>query len=327
MGLSDHFSRKINYLRLSITDRCNLRCTYCMPEEGVCKIDHQDVLSFEELFRVAKASIELGIEKIRITGGEPLVRKGVVPFVERLSTLVGLKELVLTTNGILLEEMAQDLKNAGIQRVNISLDSLNPGVFKKITRGGDLSRVLAGIRQADRIGLPVKLNMVVMRGVNDGEIEDFLGLTSRRPYSIRFIEYMSSGHEADWKQSVVSGQEIMERIKAKYLYQKLDKSKKRLSGPSQDYRLKGALGTFGIITPVFGHFCENCNRIRVSVDGTGRGCLFSDQKVDLKKSLKGLDDAGLYNDLLQVVSGKPAGLQRIWGDEAQEPLVMSAIGG
>lgn len=190
MGLIDTSGRRINYLRLSVTDRCNLRCSYCMPEKGVPKVTHGDILRYEDLLRVAQAAVSLGIEKIRVTGGEPLVRLGISGFLARLAAIPGLRQLVLTTNGVLLEEMAEELRASGVQRLNVSLDSLRPETFGRVTRCGDVSRVWAGIEAAERAGFPLKLNMVVMRGVNDEELADFAALTLEKPYAVRFIECM-----------------------------------------------------------------------------------------------------------------------------------------
>src|SRR6266702_5461601 len=185
MELIDYYGRKINYLRLSVTDRCNMLCVYCMPANGIPLLAHDDILSYEALYSIAKTAVASGIEKIRVTGGEPLVRKGIIPFLTRLSSIPGLRQLVLTTNGLQLREMAESLRQAGVQRLNISLDSLRPEVFADITRGGDVHRVMAGIAAAERAGFPLKINMVVMRGINDQEILDFAALTLDRPLTIR----------------------------------------------------------------------------------------------------------------------------------------------
>lgn len=325
MKLVDNFGRKINYLRLSVTDRCNMRCRYCMPEEGVEKFTHQDILSYEELHRIALAAVALGIEKIRVTGGEPLVRRGIVPFLAGLASIPGLKQLVLTSNGMLLEEMAGDLRAAGVQRLNISLDSLDPARFSTITRVGDLSRVLAGIAAADRAGFPVKINMVVMRGVNDAEIESIASLAIDRPYAVRFIEYMPSSREERWQSLAFSGREIMERLSARFPLQPIAHAE--LAGPAKEYRIAGAAGTLGIITPVTGHFCGDCNRIRVTSTGKAKSCLFSDHEYDLKPFL-GEGDAPLLEDALRaIVAGKPGKHQMCSESANHTPFAMSSIGG
>jgi len=325
MKLVDSFGRKINYLRLSVTDRCNMRCSYCMPEEGVEKFAHQEILSYEELDRVARAAVAIGIEKIRVTGGEPLVRRGIVPFLKGLSSIPGLRQLVVTSNGLMLEEMALDLRKAGVQRLNISLDSLDPARFGEITRTGDLKRVLAGIAAADRAGFPVKINMVVMRGVNDDEIDAIASLAVDRPYAVRFIEYMPSSREDRWQSLVVPGQEILERLSARFRLQPVLRCE--LAGPAREYRMPGALGTLGIITPVTGHFCGACNRIRVTSTGEARSCLFSDDELDLKPFLGEGDARSLEDALRRVVLGKPGRHQLSAQSASHTPFNMSAIGG
>ncbi|NVN90167.1 MAG: GTP 3',8-cyclase MoaA [Desulfuromonadales bacterium] len=304
MNLTDSLGRKINYLRLSITDRCNMRCFYCMPSVGVVDKGHKAVLSYEELLLIAEVAVGLGIEKIRVTGGEPLVRVGVVDFLQRLAAIPGLQHLALTTNGFLLEEMAADLFRAGVQRLNVSLDSLNGDTFRKITRGGDLRKVLAGLEAAERVGFPLpKINVVTMRGVNDAEILDFAELTLSRGNSVRFIEYMPAIKENGWQRYCISGNEILERIATKFTLEEVDKG--IFSGPSRDYRIPGAQGTIGIITAVSGHFCSECNRIRVTSTGQAKGCLFADAKTDLMQWLRPPDREGLERVLKEVVMTKP----------------------
>lgn len=304
MNLTDSLGRKINYLRLSITDRCNMRCFYCMPSVGVVDKGHKAVLSYEELLLIAEVAVGLGIEKIRVTGGEPLVRVGVVDFLRRLAAIPGLQHLALTTNGLLLEEMADDLFRAGVQRLNVSLDSLNADTFRKITRGGDLRTVLAGLEAAERVGFPhPKLNVVAMRGVNDAEILDFADLTLTRGNSVRFIEYMPAIKENGWQRYCISGSEILDQIATKYDLEEVDKG--IFSGPSRDYRIPGAQGTIGIITAVSGHFCSECNRIRVTSTGQAKGCLFADAKTDLMQWLRPPDREGLERVLKEVVMTKP----------------------
>ena len=304
MKLTDSHGRQINYLRLSVTDRCNMRCFYCMPKEGIVKTGHDAILSYEELLLIAEAAVGLGIEKIRITGGEPLVRAGIVPFLERLSRIGGLRHLALTTNGLLLGEMAADLHRAGVQRLNVSLDSLDPQTFASITRGGDLKKVLAGLDAAVDAGFPPpKINCVIMRGVNDAEILDFANMTLERGNPVRFIEYMPVVREDGWQRYCISGDEILDRIARHYSLEHLDKG--LYSGPSRDFRIPGARGTIGIITAVSGHFCSNCNRIRVTSTGQAKGCLFSDQKTDLIPFLRPPDREGLSAALKRIVATKP----------------------
>jgi cyclic pyranopterin phosphate synthase len=321
----DTYGRKINYLRLSVTDRCNLRCRYCMPEDGIPLLPQGGILTYEELFLVARTAVSLGIEKIRVTGGEPLIRKGILDFLSRLAGIPGLRQLVLTTNGLLLNEMAGPLKAAGIQRLNISIDSLVPENFRRITRGGDVSRVLSGIAAAEAAGFPIKLNMVVMRGVNDHEVVDFAALTLDKPYAVRFIEFMPSGADADWQSRVVPGREILDRVSKRFGFAEIGRGE--LAGPAKDYRIRGAAGTIGVITPVTGHFCDGCNRIRVTASGMARGCLFSETETDLKPILRGNDPSELEKILLRIVGTKP-GKHRLCEEPAgPSPLGMSRVGG
>ncbi|HEY6008208.1 MAG TPA: GTP 3',8-cyclase MoaA [Geobacteraceae bacterium] len=326
MELIDSFGRKINYLRLSVTDRCNMRCVYCMPAGGIPLGSHDDILSYEELLAVARAAVATGIEKIRVTGGEPLVRRGIVPFLAQLAALPGLHQLVLTTNGLHLEEMAEDLRRAGVQRLNISLDSLRPETFAAITRGASLQRVLAGIEAAERAGFPTKINMVVMRGVNDDELLDFAALTLERHLTVRFIEYMPAIQAENWEDRIVPGETMLAELGRRFRLVPLERD--GLAGPARVYRIAGAAGTVGVITPVSGHFCGECNRIRVTAAGRARGCLFADTSLDLKPLLAAGDEAGLTEALRAIVTGKP-GRHSLAAPEEQQhtPFAMSAIGG
>jgi cyclic pyranopterin phosphate synthase len=269
--------------------------------------------------------VTLGIEKIRVTGGEPLIRKGIPGFLSRLSGIPGLRQLVLTTNGLLLEEMAEELRSAGVQRLNISLDSLQPEAFASITRGGDLSRVLAGIAAAERCGFPVKINMVVMRGVNDAEIVDFASLAIHKPYTVRFIEYMPVFKEKNWQSLIVPGQEILDRIRERYTFIPVDRGE--LSGPAREYRINEGAGAFGVIAPITGHFCEKCNRIRVTSTGIARGCLLSNTETDLKPYVRTFDFHGLHEALRRIVTNKP-GMHQISVRQADHsPFSMARVGG
>ncbi len=326
MQLTDSLGRNINYLRLSVTDRCNMRCFYCMPKEGIVKKGHEAVLSYEELQMIAEAAVSLGIEKIRITGGEPLVRAGIVKFLEKLAGIPGLRHLALTTNGLLLSEMAADLYRIGVQRLNVSLDSLNTRTFSDITRGGDLGRVLAGLDAAERAGFPPpKINVVIMRGVNDSEILDFAEMTRQRGNSVRFIEYMPVVMDDGWQRYCISGDEILQRIEDKYTLEQIDKGE--YAGPSRDFRISGARGSLGIITAVSGHFCSECNRIRVTSTGQAKGCLFSDQKTDLRPFLRPADREGLIKVLRTIVSTKPERHGISSDGYAHKNFTMAQVGG
>ncbi|MSN25270.1 MAG: GTP 3',8-cyclase MoaA [Geobacter sp.] len=326
MQLTDSIGRNINYLRLSVTDRCNMRCFYCMPKEGIVKKGHEAVLSYEELQLIAEAAVGLGIEKIRITGGEPLVRSGIVGFLERLAGIRGLRHLALTTNGLLLDEMAADLYRVGVQRLNVSLDSLNPQTFSDVTRGGELKRVLAGLDAAEKAGFPPpKINVVIMRGVNDAEILDFAEMTRRRGNSVRFIEYMPVVKEDGWQRYCISGDEILQRIAERYTLEQIDKGK--YAGPSRDFRISGALGSIGIITAVSGHFCSECNRIRVTSTGQAKGCLFSDERTDLLPFLRPPDHEKLSQALRGIVSSKPERHGISCDGYAHQNFTMAQVGG
>ena len=286
--MRDSFGREINYLRISLTDRCNLRCSYCMPEQGIVnKTEHDEILSLEEVYRIAKAFAKLGVSKIRLTGGEPLVRKGIVELVERLSKLDGVTDLAMTTNGLLLKDMAGPLKDAGLGRVNISLDTLDKSKYKEITRGGDLKKVLEGIEEARRVGLtPIKINTVLIGGFNDNEIMDFINMTQKENIDVRFIELMPIGEAADWvTKNFISNNKVIERAKALIPVNRDD-----VSSPATYYKLPGAKGKVGIINPISCKFCEYCNRVRLTSTGKLKLCLHSNKEIDLKKYLHS-DDA------------------------------------
>lgn len=325
MSLQDSFGRKINYLRLSVTDRCNMRCRYCMPASGVSKLDHRDVLSYEQLFLFAESAVSLGVEKIRVTGGEPLVRKGIIPFLNKLSQIPNLKQLVLTTNGLLLPEMVGQLKEAGVQRLNISLDSLHPDTFAKITRLDQFFQVMDGISAAERIGLPIKINMVVMRGVNDHELIDFAEMTMNKNCSVRFIEYMPVIQEENWQSMVVPGNEILNRLGEHYSFSPVVQGE--LSGPAREYKIAGAEGTFGVITALSGHFCQDCNRIRMTATGKLRNCLFADSEYDMKSLLAGRDADVVRSALKRIVENKPAEHNLSTENADHTAFTMAGIGG
>ena len=326
MQLIDPFGRKINYLRLSITDRCNLRCLYCMPAEGIAKLRHDDVLSYEQLLQVARAAVAIGVEKIRITGGEPLARKGVIPFLEQLAEIPGLQRLVLTTNGILLPPVAVELRRIGIESLNISLDSLRSETFHHITRGGDLQQVLAGIAAAEKAGFQyVKINVVVMRGINDDEVPDFAAMTIDKPYKVRFIEYMPTLKQGNWQEMCVPGDELLSRLSERYELEPAQAEP--MAGPASYRRIKGAAGMIGIITPVSCHFCRECNRIRVTSTGVAKSCLFSRDTTDLKPILETGDQAGLQEALRRVVTAKPDRHQLDASHEPDHQVPMSQVGG
>jgi len=279
----DSFGRSINYLRISLTDRCNLRCQYCMPEKGLKnKVTHKDILTIEEVYHLIKEFVDLGIDKIRFTGGEPLIRKGIIDLIEKVNTLEGVKDLTITTNGLLLKDMAKSLKKAGIHRVNISLDTLNKDKYSEITRGGDLSRVLEGIEEGIRVGLtPIKINTVLIGGFNENEIEDLVNLT-RRGIDVRFIELMPIGEAMYFaKDKFVSNSRVLETIRDLVPVEREDKS-----SPAVYYKLPDAKGRVGIINPVSCKFCDNCNRVRLTSTGKLKTCLHSNKEIDLKAAIR-----------------------------------------
>ncbi|MBU2534815.1 MAG: GTP 3',8-cyclase MoaA [Chloroflexi bacterium] len=302
-GLSDSFQRPIDYLRISVTDRCNLRCVYCMPTEGIDLLAHEDILSYEEIYRVATAAAELGINKVRITGGEPLVRIGLSSLVGMLAQIEAIDDIALTTNGILLARYADELKAAGLRRVNISLDTLKPDKFRLITRGGDLDDVLEGIEAANTAGLnPIKINAVVMAGSNDDELLDFARKTVDEGWHVRFIEHMPFNSEMA-SSSFVSVNEVRERLAS---LGELEPCTFKGNGPAKYYRLPQAKGTIGFITPISEHFCFHCNRLRLTADGRLRPCLLSEQEIDLRQPLRqGISAEELKKLIKRAVDSKP----------------------
>ncbi len=325
-GLQDTHRRVINYLRISVTDRCNLRCVYCMPEIGVSALRHQDILTYEEILRVARLAAELGIRKIRITGGEPLVRRDVVGFLGRLARLPSLEDLSLTTNGLLLGPMARDLRKAGLRRVNVSLDTLRPEVFERITRRPGLQQVLAGLEAARAAGLsPIKVNVVALRGLNDGEILEFAAFAREGGYEVRFIEFMPSSADAWSAGGFLPASEILETLRSRYALVPVEE--RSSVGPSRTYRLNGG-GTVGIISPLTEHFCGRCNRLRLTASGSLRSCLFSDREIDLRPILRSQSgDPGLTEAIRRAVHEKPRSHTLLEEDRHKCGLTMSRVGG
>jgi len=332
LRMIDQHNRDINYLRVSVTDRCNLRCKYCMPKEGLSHIGHNDILRYEEILRVVRGGVRMGISKVRITGGEPLVRLGIVDFVARLKSIPGLMDISLTTNGILLEQFAADLFAAGMKRINVSVDSLSNEKYAGITRGGNLNKVLAGIREADRIGFaPIKINTVAIKGFNDDEILSFAEHTIDKPYQIRFIELMPLGLAgSDNNGKYLSNDRVMDIIRQIYPLETVNGSGGKSDGPASLYRIAGGRGTIGFISPMSHHFCHACNRLRLTADGHLRACLLLDEEVDLKKPLRdGCSDRDLEVLISQAVAKKPLGHTMIKDERHLRKCVkeMATIGG
>lgn len=304
----DAYSRKIDYLRISVTDRCNLRCVYCMPPEGIDLAGARNILRYEEILRVADIACANGVTSIRITGGEPLVRKGIVDFIASLSAIPKLEDLSLTTNGVLLKEHASALKAAGLKRVNVSLDTMSRERFKKITRADNLKQVIEGIEEAQKVGLtPVKINMVAIKGFNDDEVADFARLSKSYPYHVRYIEYMPFDTSEGWQRDKC--------ISAKELKKIIERDVEPLvpvaantggAGPAKRFRFKDAPGEVGFISPVSEHFCGSCNRLRLTSDGKLRLCLFSDTEIDIRTPLRdGSPDEAIRDILFRAAFEKP----------------------
>lgn len=323
-GILDSFGRSINYLRISVTDRCNLRCIYCMPPEGVPQMPHSEILSYEEVRTVVRAAAELGINRIRLTGGEPLVRAELSKLIKMISQIEGIQELSLTTNGTFLKNYALELKQAGLSRVNVSLDTLKADKFQYITRLGKLKDVLEGIEAAKEAGFePVKINTVVMRGINDDEILDFAKMTYKDGWHVRFIELMPFKGVAEFVPSIELRQHIS-------LLGKLEPSASITgNGPAMYYRLAGAKGTIGFISPLTEtSFCARCNRMRLTPDGRLRPCLLGEDEIDLKMPLRNnASTEELKRLILKAVASKPEHHHLEGGNVRLVKRKMSQIGG
>ena len=287
MMLIDTYKRPLKDLRISVTDRCNFRCTYCMPLDEYEWIDKKEILTFEEIARLAKLSIEFGVEKIRLTGGEPLVRQDLPVLIEKLAALEGVEDLCLTTNGALLSERIHALKDAGLRRINVSVDSLDPDKFKRMTKRGDLNKVLEGIFAAKQAGLAsIKLNAVVERGVNDDDIIPLVEFAREHGFVMRFIEYMDVGNANNWTSAkLVSKKEIINKIHARYPLREVGRDQG--SAPSVDYEFVDGGGDIGVIASVTEPFCASCTRLRLTADGKFVTCLFSQLGHDVKALLRG----------------------------------------
>lgn len=284
--LVDNFGRAHTYLRISVTDRCNLRCRYCMPSEGVELFERREVLTFDEIERLSGIFVRLGVKKIRITGGEPLVRRDIENLCKRLSSLPGLETLALTTNGVLLEEKALALREAGITQVNISLDTLHPERFENITLRNQFNATIRGIETALQVGFPlVKINTVVMKGFNEDELLDFVEFAKALSLNIRFIEYMPFLGNGWSEVRLMPYVEMKTIIEAKHSLVPL-KQKETVPGPAKDFRIQGCNASIGFITTMSDHFCGDCNRLRLTADGKLRNCLFSPERFDLKRLLR-----------------------------------------
>ena len=326
-SMTDPFGRRITYVRVSVTDRCNLKCVYCIPD-GMEWVERADILSYEELHRLVALLIAMGVRKVRITGGEPTVRRNLPEFVRMLRSIAGLEEISLSTNALLLGPMAAELREAGLDRVNISLDSLETERFRTITRGGDLGKVLEGISAAEANGLhPIKINVVAMRGVNDDEIEDFARITRERPWHVRFIEMMPLlGNAADQAMRFLSSDDIYARLSA--IDALVPDAPPTGSGPATYFRYAGAPGSIGFITPLSHNFCERCNRVRLTARGHLRLCLFGDDETDLRTPLRsGATDAEIEAIVRSALHVKPERHHLERGASASQLIALSQTGG
>ena len=293
----DRLGRNITYLRISVTDKCNLRCRYCMPEEGVCKRDHADMMTEDEFITAVEAAAALGITKLRITGGEPLVKRNIVSICRRAAAVAGIREVCLTTNGILLPQMAKELKEAGVKRLNLSLDTLDPEKYAYITRIGQLDAFRAGLEAALEAGFEkVKINAVLIGGFNDDEIVQLAALTKEHPVDVRFIEMMPMYDSGDFdEKAFIPYTKVLEHLPDAVPVE-------QDGGVAKLYRLPGAKGNIGLISPVSAHFCGDCNRIRLTADGKLKPCLHSADEY----SLKGLTPDGMKRVLEEAIWNKPA---------------------
>ncbi len=326
----DEFGRDINYLRISVTDRCNLRCVYCMPKDGVQWQRLEDQLTVDEIVRVVEAAARGGVQRVRLTGGEPLVHPHIVEIVRRIAAIPGIEDLSLTTNAMLLERLAAPLAQAGLRRINVSLDTLDAGKFKSMTRGGDIARVWKGLAAAERAGLaPLKLNTVIVRGLNDDELGPLARLTIENEWHLRFIELMPIGNVQDWGAGfpAVDGRYMpVQDMHAALAGFGLEAAPGPAgNGPARTYRIPGALGTVGFISPLGEHFCQGCNRLRLTSDGKLRPCLALPVEVSLREALR----AGQPLDELigRAVAHKPRGHEMVAAVSAASQRGMSQIGG
>ncbi len=324
-ALTDRFNRRLNYIRVSITDKCNFRCMYCMTGTPFPKLGQRDILSYEEILRIVRVGIRQGITKVRITGGEPLVRRDLIAFLTELSSYPELTDLSLTTNGLLLGDMAQALQRAGIRRLNISLDSLKPDRFKTITGVDAFHTVWNAILYAHELGFsPIKINVVAMPGVNDDEITDFAELTQIYPFHVRFIEYMPIGNPA----TTTSGKPLLTpeiRRLAAGTGTLVPVIGQTNDGPARRFRLHGAPGELGFISPVSEHFCATCNRIRLTASGQLRPCLLSDSGIDVTSALRSRASDEVLAGLFQEAAAMKHEKHRIGLDEKKRERIQSSM--
>lgn len=323
--LNDSYSRNINYLRVSVTDRCNLRCVYCRPDGEIPKLKHDDILRYEEIIRIIKICIKLGISKVRITGGEPLVRKGVFDFIKALHEIPGIYDISLTTNGVLLKDNLERIRSSGIKRINISLDTLDPEKFGKITGFDAFKDVWEGIKKAHELDFnPIKINVVALKGINDDEFLKFAKLTFSYPFQVRFIEHMPLAKSAINYDDPLLSDKIKDMLSVLGNLTPINRG--GYDGPAKKFRFKGAKGEIGFISPVSDHFCKTCNRLRLTASGHIRPCLLSDYQEDLKTPLRaGCSDDDLVKIIRKTIEKKPSGHKLSFSNPVS--IRMSSIGG
>lgn len=324
----DPYNREITYLRVSVTDRCNLQCIYCMPVRDLKLLDHSDILSYEEILEVIRIGIDLGVKKVRLTGGEPLLRRNFVNFVESVNRIPGIEDVSLTTNGVLLQEMAEPLFEAGLRRINVSLDTLDPLKYRKITRGDCFDAVWKGLQVAEAVGFsPIKVNVVAIRGLNDDELRQFAHLSMQRPFHVRFIEYMPIGQNSNWgPEKHISSDEIRCKLETLGSLHKIPHAIH--DGPAERYRFESAAGEIGFISAMSHHFCPSCNRLRLTADGRLRPCLFADDEVDIKSTLRnGGSQEDLKGVFQEAIARKPRRHHAEILVRGESARPMSTIGG
>ena len=326
-NLIDPCNRRLNYLRISVTDRCNLRCAYCLPCEDVPRLAHDAVLRYEEILRIVRVGVRLGITKVRVTGGEPLVRKGLLAFLAELARIPEIQDLSLTTNGVLLRDHLEALKSAGVSRINISLDTLNPERYRSITGIDAFHTVWEGILAAQAMGFhPIKLNVVALNGINDDELVDLARLSLEYPFHVRFIEFMPIGQSRIEKRPPLLVPDIQKRIAV--LGKLVPVERAEMDGPAHRHRFEGAKGEVGFISAISHHFCRRCNRLRLTASGQLRPCLLSDRQEDLRGPLRsGCSDADLVEVFYNATRHKPTDHNLAVGEPAHVCCQMRSIGG
>lgn len=306
MTLTDKFGRVHDYVRISITDKCSLRCVYCMPEEGLEFFPDEQVMSAAEIIQLAKNFARLGISKIRLTGGEPLMRHDILEIISGINAIPEITDIALTTNGLALGRLAPQLYEAGLRRINISLDTFDADKYREITRGGNIRQVLKGIEAASQLPFKIKMNVVVIAGQNDDEISDFLRYSTEQPVNVRFIEFMPIGHNSErdqamWSRNYKGIEQVFEVAREQgWSYESIDFAG---NGPSENYQIAGAKGSFGLIHPVSCKFCESCNRLRVTADGAVKSCLYWDDEDNIRTSIFNFEE---FSEKIQrSLDGKP----------------------